>query len=154
MIRTGIIGLGKMGISHCAILGAHPDVNLVAVCDSSAMIISGFKKYSRFECFNDYKKMIDSMNLEALIIATPTKYHGEMVLYALNKNIHVFCEKPFLLNPKEGKLLSDLAKKQNLVNQVGYHNRFIGTFHELKRLLQLNVIGELYHFLGESYGPV
>lgn len=154
MIRTGIIGLGKMGISHCAILGAHPGVDLVAVCDSSALVIAGFKKYSRFECFNDYKKMVDSMNLEALFIATPTKFHGEMVLYALNKNINVFCEKPFSLNPGEGKLLADLAKKQNLVNQVGYHNRFIGTFQELKKLLQVNVIGELYHFLGESYGPV
>ena len=68
-----------MGISHCAILGAHPDVDLVAVCDSSALVIAGFKKYSRFECFTDYKKMVDSMNLDALVIATPTKFHDEMV---------------------------------------------------------------------------
>ena len=154
MIRTGIIGLGKMGISHCAILGAHPEVDLVAVCDSSALVIAGFKKYSRFECFNDHKKMVDSMNLDALVIATPTKFHDEMVSYGLNKNLHVFCEKPFSLNPKEGRRLSDLARKQNLVNQVGYHNRFIGTFIELKKILQQNIIGELYHFFGESYGPV
>jgi predicted dehydrogenase len=154
MIRTGIIGLGKMGISHCAILGAHPDVDLVSVCDSSALLLGGFKKYSRFECFSDYKKMIDTKNLDALIVATPTKFHGEMVSYALNKNLHVFCEKPFALNPEEGLVLANLAKKQNLVNQVGYHNRFIGTFIELKRILKLNVLGELYHFLGESYGPV
>ena len=37
MVRAGIIGLGKMGISHCAILGAHPDVDLVAVCDTSSL---------------------------------------------------------------------------------------------------------------------
>jgi predicted dehydrogenase len=154
MIKTGIIGLGKMGISHCAILGAHPDVNLIAVCDSSSLIIDGFKKHSRFECFSDYRKMIDIMKLEAVIIATPTKFHGEMVLYALNNNINVFCEKPFSLNFKEGQSLSELAKKQNLVNQVGYHNRFIGTFNEAKRMLELNVIGDLYHFIGESYGPV
>ncbi len=154
MIRTGIIGLGKMGISHCAILGAHPDVDLVAVCDSSSLVIDLFKKHSRFECFNDYKKMIDTMRLEALVVATPTKFHCEMALYALKKNIHVFCEKPFSLNAKEGKVLSDLAKKQNLVNQVGYHNRFIGTFIELKKILKSNILGELYHFVGESYGPV
>ena len=154
MIKGAIIGLGKMGISHAAIMGAHPDVNLVAVCDSSSLVINGFKKYSRFECFNDYKKMIDTMNLDALIIATPTIFHEEMVLYALNSSIHVFCEKPFSLNAKEGKFLSELAKKQNLVNQVGYHNRFIGTFNEIKKMLKSNIIGELYHFVGESYGPV
>lgn len=154
MIKTGIIGLGKMGISHCAILGAHPDVNLVGVCDTSGLVISGFKKYSRFECFSDYMKMINTLNPEALVIATPTKFHEEMVSYALERNIHVFCEKPFSLNLQEGRRLSEMAKKKNLVNQVGYHNRFIGTFIELKKLLASDIIGELYHFGGESYGPV
>lgn len=154
MLRAGIIGLGKMGISHCAIMGAHPDANLVAVCDTSTLVTDAFKKYSRFECFTDYKKMIDKMHLEAIIIASPTKLHGEMAQYALEKNIHVFCEKPFVLDPKEGMKLSQLAKQLNLVNQVGYHNRFIGTFNEVKKLLSSNILGEIYHFSAESYGPV
>lgn len=154
MVRTGIIGLGKMGISHCAILGAHPDVDLVAVCDASALVIDAFKKYSRFECFNDYPKMIDSMHLDAIVIASPTKFHEEMVNYALDNQIHVFCEKPFSLDFKKGKLLADKAKKLNLINQVGYHNRFLGTFEETKKLLKSNLIGEVYHFFAESYGPV
>lgn len=143
-----------MGISHCSILGAHPDVNLVAVCDSSSLVIDGFKKYSRFECFTDYKKMINTMNLDAVFVATPTKFHSEMVEYALRKNLHVFCEKPFSLNIQEAKTLSGLARKENLVNEVGYHNRFIATFNEMKKLLSYNAIGQVYHFLGESYGPV
>ena len=154
MLRAGIIGLGKMGISHCAILGAHPDVNLIAVCDASSLVIDAFKKYSRFECFSDYKKMIDTMRLDLLIIASPTKFHGEMVSYALKRSIHVFCEKPFSLDPEEGKMLSREARKLNLVNQVGYHNRFLGTFTHLKKYLSANIIGEVYHFSGESYGPV
>jgi predicted dehydrogenase len=154
MIRAGIIGLGKMGISHCAILGAHPDVDLVAVCDASSFIGDIFKKHTRFEFFSDYKKMIDTMKLECLVIASPTKFHAEMVSYALKNNIHVFCEKPFALEPKDSDELAKLAAEKKLVNQVGYHNRFIGTFNELKKLLSHHVIGELYHFLGESYGPV
>lgn len=154
MIRTGIIGLGKMGISHCALVGAHPDANLVAVCDASALVIEAFKKYSRFECFSDYRKMVDTMKLDAMVIASPTKLHNEMVGYALNNGIHVFCEKPFSLDLKEGKRLSQLAKQLNLVNQVGYHNRFLATFNRVKKLLSDNVIGELYHFSAESYGPV
>ena len=154
MVRAGIIGLGKMGISHCAILGAHPDVDLVAVCDTSSLLNEVFKKHTRFEFFTDYKKMIDTMNLDCIVIASPTKYHADMVSYALNNNVNVFCEKPFALNAEEGKTLAKLAADLNLVNQVGYHNRFIGTFNEAKRLLDVNVLGELYHFLGESYGPV
>ncbi|HVY75001.1 MAG TPA: Gfo/Idh/MocA family oxidoreductase [Puia sp.] len=154
MIRTGIIGLGKMGISHCAILGANPDVNLVAVCDSSSLVLEGFKKYSRFECFSDYRKMINESNLEALIVATPTKFHEEMVSFALQNNIHVFCEKPFSLDINGGRALAELARRRQLVNQVGYHNRFIGTFNEVSKILQSSILGEIYHFVGESYGPV
>ncbi len=154
IIRTGIIGLGKMGISHAAILGAHPDIDLVAVCDSSTLVIEAFKKYSRYETFTDYKKMIDSMNLDALVIASPTRFHAEMAAYALKNNIHLFCEKPLSLDYNEGNKLSSYAGQLDLVNQVGYHNRFIGTFNEAKRLISSGLLGELYHFVGESYGPV
>jgi predicted dehydrogenase len=154
MVRAGIIGLGKMGISHCAIVAAHPDVDLVAVCDTSGLVIDAFKKYSRFETFSDYKKMIDKMKLDALIIASPTKFHNEMVSYALNNNVHIFCEKPFSLDFHKGKELVEKAERLALVNQVGYHNRFLGTFNEAKYLLEVGTIGEVYHFLAESYGPV
>ena len=154
MIKTAIIGLGKMGISHCAILGAHPDVGLVAVCDASNFVIDGFKKYSKYECFKDYKKMIDQMKLDAIVIASPTKFHEEMVSYALDHNIHIFCEKPFSLDYRKGRLLAEKAKKLNRVNQVGFHNRFLGTFIEAKKILKSNPLGEIYHFLAESYGPV
>jgi predicted dehydrogenase len=65
-----------------------------------------------------------------------------------------FCEKPFSLTSKQGEELVRLANQKWLVNQVGYHNHFIGTFIELKRLLKAGVIGELVHFTGEAYGPV
>lgn len=154
MIRTGIIGLGKMGISHCAILGAHPNVDLVAVCDNSSLVVEAFKKHTNFQCFSDYKKMITQMNLDCILIASPTKFHAEMVHYALDNNLHVFCEKPFVLNPDDAEILANKAEQKNLVNQVGYHNRFLGTFNEAKILLEMNVLGEVYHFSGESYGPV
>lgn len=154
MVRAGLIGLGKMGISHCAILGAHPDVDLVAVCDTSSLLNDVFKRHTKFEFFTDYKKMIDTMKLDAIVIASPTKFHADMVSYALQNNINVFCEKPFALNAEDGKALAKRADDLKLVNQVGYHNRFIGTFNEAKKLLSAGVLGELYHFVGESYGPV
>ena len=154
MLKAGIIGLGKMGLSHAAIVGPHKDVDLVAVCDTSSMILDAFKKFTKVRTYDDYKKMIDTENLDFVVIATPTKYHYPMVKYALNKGIHIFCEKPFSLTLKEGSELVELAEKNNLVNQVGYHNHFIGTFCELKRLLQKGILGELVHFTGEAYGPV
>jgi predicted dehydrogenase len=153
-LRGAVIGLGKMGLSHAAIVGAHPQVDLVAVCDTSSMVLDAFKKFSKTRTYSDYQKMIDEMALEFVVIATPTKFHYPMVKYALEKGLNVFCEKPFTIKSVQGKELAALANEKKLVNQVGYHNHFIGTFRELKRLLEKNVIGELVHFTGEAYGPV
>lgn len=154
MINSAIVGLGKMGLSHCSILGAHPEVNLVAVCDESSFILEAFNKYTDKKTYTDYKKMLDENEVDALIISTPTKYHYYMIKEALARNINIFCEKPFTLKIEEAKELVKITNEKNVVNQVGYHNRFIGTFKEVKRLLDKNVIGDIYHFQGEAYGPV
>lgn len=154
MINSAIVGLGKMGLSHCSILNAHPDVNLISVCDSSSFVLEAFKKFTKKKIYKDYKSMLAENEINALIVATPTKFHYEMVSYALEKNINVFCEKPFTLNIKETQKLVSMCKERDLINQVGYHNRFIGTFNETKRLLKKNVIGDIYHFQGEAYGPL
>ena len=100
MIKGAVIGLGKMGISHAAIVGAHPDVDLISVCDSSSLVLEAFNKFSTTKTYSDYKKMIDHVPLDFVIVATPTKYHYEMVKYALDKGLHVFCEKPlFWIQP-------------------------------------------------------
>lgn len=154
MVKGGIIGLGKMGISHAAIVGPHKDVELVAVCDTSSLILEGFKKFTKARVYDDYRKMIDSESLDFVVVATPTKLHYPMVRYALEKGLHTFCEKPFSLTLKEGEELTELAQKKNLINQVGYHNHFIGTFREMKKLLERGILGRLVHFTGEAYGPV
>ncbi len=154
MIKVAIIGLGKMGLSHCSILNAHPEVNLVGICDASTFVLEAFNKYSRLKTYTEYKKMIDETQPDCLFVATPTKLHADMVTYALERDIHVFCEKPFSLTVEEGDRMATLAETKNLVNQVGYHNRFIGTFKEMKRLVEGGVLGELSHFAGSAYGPV
>ncbi|NMC37108.1 MAG: Gfo/Idh/MocA family oxidoreductase [Bacteroidales bacterium] len=154
MVRAGIIGLGKMGISHAAIVGPHPEAEMVAVCDTSSLILDAFKKFSKINVYSDYKKMIDNEKLDCVVVATPTRFHYPIVKYALQNGIHTFCEKPFSLTSREGQELVDLANQKWLVNQVGYHNHFIGTFRELKRLIKAKIIGDLVHFTGEAYGPV
>lgn len=154
MIRAAIIGLGKMGMSHAAILGGIPNVEVVAMCDTDSLLQSAFKKLTSISCYTDYKKMIEEVKPDCAYVVTPTKLHYEMVMFALEHGCHVFCEKPFALNVEQGEKMVALAKRKKLVNQVGYHNRYIGTFNEMKHLLAEGIIGKPFHFIGEAYGPV
>jgi len=154
MIKVGLIGAGKMGISHLSILGAHPDVEVVGISDTSKMVLDVFKKYSSFQTYSDYGEMIEIAKPEAVFVAVPTKYHAAMVKKLLLRGKHVFAEKPLCLTPEEGKDLVELAGKKSLINQVGYHNKFIGTFQEVKKIIDGGYLGEIFHFTGEAYGPV
>lgn len=143
-----------MGISHLSILGAHQDVEVVGVCDTSKMVMDVLKKYTAFPCYTDYMDMLKHSQPDAVFVAVPTKYHAGMVKKILEDGRHVFVEKPLCLAMSEGEQLVDLALQKNLVNQVGYHNKFIGTFREVKKLIDSGRLGEIFHFAGESYGPV
>jgi len=154
MIKVGLIGAGKMGISHLSILGAHPDVQVVGVSDTTKMVLDVLRKYSPFACYADYEEMIADARPDAVFVAVPTKFHASMVKNILQKGKHVFAEKPLCLKPGEGKELVELAASARVVNQVGYHNKFISTFREVKKLVDGGYLGEILHFVGESYGPV
>lgn len=154
MTKVALIGAGKMGISHLSILGAHNDVNVVGVCDTSKMVNDFLSSYGKFNCFTDYKKMIKNTRPDAVFVAVPTKLHYIIIKELLENGMHVFAEKPFCLTVDEGAELVKLAAAKKLVNQIGYHNKFIGTFQEVKRLVDSCALGDIYHFIGESYGPV
>jgi predicted dehydrogenase len=129
-------------------------VEVVGVSDTSKMVIDVFKKYSAFPCFFDYEEMLSKARPDAVFVAVPTKYHASMVKKVLLSGSHVFAEKPLCLTPEEGGELVQIATTKNLINQVGYHNKFLGTFKEVKRLIDDGSLGELFHFQGEAYGPV
>ena len=154
MIKVALIGAGKMGISHLSILGANPDVEVVGVCDTSKMVNDFLNRYGKFNCYTDYQKMVDETKPDAVFVAVPTKFHYHIIKDLLNKKLHVFAEKPFCLTSVQGKELVALAASQGVVNQVGYHNKFIGTFKEVKRIVNSGALGKIHHFVGESYGPV
>jgi predicted dehydrogenase len=154
MIRIGVVGLGKMGLSHLAMINAHPAVVVGGVCDMAGYILDVLGKYTGIRTFARFETMLREAELDGVIVATPSMHHGKLVRAALDSNLHVFCEKPFILDPVEGVELAALAKQKGLVNQVGYHNRFVGAFQEVKNLLDCRAIGSVTHVLAEAYGPV
>ncbi len=153
-ISVALVGLGKMGLSHLAMIRPHPDVRLVGVCDAAGYLLDVLGKYTGVSTFTDYVTMLDETKPDAVLISTPSALHAPMVREALQRDIHVFCEKPLFLDPADGVELTALAQARGLVTQVGYHNKFVGAFQEVKRLLEAGAIGQVNTVHAEAYGPV
>lgn len=154
MIRIGLAGLGKMGLSHLAIFKTHPEVEVVAACDPSAYLTDALARFTGLKCHADFERMLAEEALDAVVISTPSRLHAAMVEQALARGLHVFCEKPFVLDVRDGERLVELAGAKERVTQVGYHLRFVGAFQEAARVLACGALGKLHHVRAEAYGPV
>ena len=118
-IRIAVVGLGKMGLSHFAIVNAHPDAETLA-CDATGFLVDVLAKYlPATRIHTSYEDLLEKGDLDAVVIATPSHLHAPMVRAALERGIHVFCEKPFCLDWREAAELADLAEAKGLINQVG-----------------------------------
>jgi scyllo-inositol 2-dehydrogenase (NADP+) len=149
-VRIGIIGFGRMGITHFSILKSRSDVNITAVAEPSAILMSWFKKYLQdVRIFRDYKDLLSSGLVDAILVCTPPRYHYPVIKMAGERGIHVFSEKPFTLNYDHGSYLADEFEKKALFNQVGYVNRFNDIFFRTRELLQLKIIGKVIRFRSE-----
>jgi predicted dehydrogenase len=135
-------------------INAHPRVQVAGVCDTAGYMLDVLRKYTGVPTYSDFKTLLREARLDAVIIATPSSLHAGMTAAALDARLHVFCEKPFSLDTKAGEALTRLAAEKGVVNQVGYHNRFVAAFREAKRLVDAKAIGEVTHVLAEAYGPV
>ncbi|MGB2865491.1 MAG: Gfo/Idh/MocA family oxidoreductase, partial [Sedimentisphaerales bacterium] len=154
MLRGGVVGFGRMGLSHFSILNTHPNVDLVAVCDSSGFVLKNAAEHMGVETFKNFERMLETMGLDFVVVATPTAMHADVAECAITNNAHVFVEKPLTLNPEQGKRLLELVRGKKLVHQVGYAMRFHDIFMKAKSLLDSGAIGQIVTFMVEMNGPV
>ena len=152
-VRIAVVGLGKMGLSHFSMVNAHPQAETIA-CDGAGFMVDVLSKKISTPIYKDFDDMLAQETLDAVVIATPSKLHAPMVRAALEKDIHVFCEKPFCLDWQDSQALTTLAAEKALIAQVGYHYRYVGAFREMKKLLDAGAIGAVTHVMAEAYGPV
>lgn len=143
-----------MGLSHASILRADPRVEIVGICDSSTFVLDVLHKYTGMRTFNDATEMLSGGKPEAVIVATPTASHYGLVKDSLRYGASVFCEKPLTLRPDQSTSLGNVANQYGLHAQVGYHNRFVASFQEVKKLLEQGAIGRVTHARAEAHGPV
>lgn len=119
----GCIGVGGQG-THIG-KRAMGFGDIVAVCDVQRQHAERAKNEmgGKAEIYEDYRKLLDRKDVEAVTIATPDHWHTAPALAALAAGKHVYCEKPLTLTIDEGKLLVKAVKDSGKVMQVGTMQR-------------------------------
>ncbi len=120
---VGAIGMGGQGTGIARRASNYGDV--VAVCDVQRQHAERAKNehFNSAEIYEDYRKLLDRSDIEAVTIGTPDHWHTAIALAALDAGKHVYCEKPLTLTIDEGKKLVAAVKRTGKVMQVGTQQR-------------------------------
>lgn len=141
-----------MGITHYSIINSHPDVKITCVADSSGVVLGILKKYiPGIKIYDDYKKLLKNEELDAALVCTPPNLHYPILKACADSGVHVFVEKPYTTSYSEAKELSETFKNKQLVNQVGYVNRYNDVFVKARDFVKENLVGDVVRFRSEMY---
>ena len=146
-IRIGMIGLGGMGGHHFGCHIRNPRMEVVATCDIIRERAENAAKQIGLDdkhVYTDFKKMIDNEKLDAIDIATPNYWHSIMAVYALDRGLHVFCEKPDAVSVKEATKMKEAAERNGKVLMCMRNNRYYTNSAYLKKFIADGGCGEIY----------
>lgn len=154
-LKVGLIGLGRMGKVYARDLArAIPQARLAAVADVDAALARAVADELEVPaCYENPFALLADKDLEAVVIATPTRTHHEIAIAAAESGKAIFCEKPLALALDEA-----LATKQTLARcgtffQMGFMRRFDKGYAAAKQKLQAGEIGEPILFRATSRDP-
>src|SRR5438094_2790335 len=124
-VKCGVIGLGNWGREIIATLTRLKTAQLAAVCDIyPASLKRGTNAAPNAKGVDDYRRILDDKEVQAVVIATPTHQHREIVIAALQAGKHVYCEAPLANNIEDAKAIALAAKAaRKQVFQAGLQTR-------------------------------
>ena len=134
MLRTAVIGTGYLGRFHAHKYALLPDNHLVGVADINKAQGQKVAGECNTRYFPDYRTLL--CQVDAVSIAVPTCHHFKVASECLQAGVHILVEKPMCDNTDHSRQLLDLAKRQSLVLQVGFLERYNPVLSEVRPLIQ------------------
>jgi predicted dehydrogenase len=122
-VRIGVIGAGGMGIAHCNMIKDISEAQLTAVSDVNKDAVEKVGKDFEVKSFTDYKELIKSGLVDAVIIATPHYFHPEIAIFAMENGLHVLTEKPISVSVSQADKMISTAKKTGKIFSIVYQRR-------------------------------
>lgn len=140
--RVGLLGIGRIGVGHAAALRDLPRVREVVLADAlpgRAELIAADLGVSHGEIDD----VFDTSRVDALVIATGTDTHADLLVRAAQAGMPVFCEKPVALDVAGARRAIAALDASGTLNHIGFHRRFDAGYLEAKRRLDAGELGEL-----------
>lgn len=154
-IAVALIGAGRAGLIHARNLKRGvPYAELIAVADPMEAAASGAAKELGLERYTtDYHELLCDDLIDAVIIATPTKYHCQIVIDFAKAGKHILCEKPMAMTVAECEQMEQAVKECGVKLQLAFMRRFDPSFQAAKQAVVAGSIGDVVMVRSNTRGP-
>lgn len=148
-INIGVIGCNGMGWSNVNSLLKLKDVDLVAICDVDANVVSqrvnDYKKFrnNKPKTYKDYRELLNNRDVDAVVIGTPDHWHCRIMVDAVNAGKHVYVEKPIANSIEESRIMVAAQEKTGKVVQAGQWQRSGPHYKKAIEIVQSGVLGKI-----------
>ncbi|WP_010665089.1 Gfo/Idh/MocA family protein [Marinilabilia salmonicolor] len=143
-IRFAIVGLGRIGKRHAAMIQENPEAELCAVCDVRSADETGWED-GDIPYFNDYSRMLDALeDCHVVNICTPNGLHASQAVKALEQRKHVVVEKPMALTRLEAESIIHKALQVSRQVFTVMQNRYSPPSVWLKEVMEKKLLGQIY----------
>lgn len=144
-IRVGVIGAGSFASRrHLPDLATSGEAEIAALCRrDETQLLRVAEHFGVRRTFTDYRRMLDEVALDAVLVATPHSLHHAHARAALERGHHVLLEKPMALSTREAKDLVDLAGRVQRVLLVAHNPPYWPHGHVLRKAVRSEAFGEL-----------
>jgi predicted dehydrogenase len=146
MIKVGVVGCGYWGPNLVRNLRQASDCQLKVMCDASESRLTHMRRlYPEVATTRQYEDLLQDRDLDAVVIATPVRFHHSMAKAALEAGKHVFIEKPMARTGAEAQELVTLAREQGLILMVGHTFLFSPAVRRMKEIIDAGDIGQVQY---------
>jgi len=144
-MKLGIIGTGGIvRTAHVPAIRKLDQVNLVAICDiNKQKVVRLAKEWGVEEVYDKYQDIVNSKNVDAVLIASPNSYHKEHVVAAARAGKHVFCEKPIATTIEDACEIVEVCAECEVKLQIGFVERFWNQVQITKELVDSGFVGKI-----------
>lgn len=155
LMKFALIGCGRAGMIHARnYASVVPGVCIDAVADASAQAAQASAQELNASFWTtDYREVLAREDIRAVIVATPTALHRDIVLAAAAAGKHIFCEKPMAMNAQECREMIDAARQHGVKLQIGFMRRFDQGFQRAKEYVDSGAIGDVVMVKSHTRGP-
>lgn len=143
MIKVGIIGFGLRGKMFLDTVNQDPRAQGVAVADCLEKNLAIARERYRVKAFSDFREMIDTCELDAVIVATPDFLHRDPVVYAAEKKLSILVEKPFSTDEKECGEMLEAIERNGVRCMVAFENRWNLPILAVKNQIDSGALGDI-----------